>query len=200
MKIPSIDEADRLLLDAETSNPGEWIGHSRNVARAAGIIAALCGLDADAAYIFGLLHDIGRKFGVIQVRHTVDGYGYLKELGYDDAAKICISHGFPTKNHECIIGKNDLNASEMEFVKNELQFMEYDDYDRLIHLCDLVSYPGGFVLLEKRLVDIGLRKGLCDSLLEFWKSAFECKKYFEEKMDLSIYDVLPGVRDNTFSF
>ena len=35
------------------------------------------------------------------------------------------------------------------FVKNAV----YDDYDRLVQLCDALALPSGFCLLEKRFVD-----------------------------------------------
>lgn len=38
------------------------------------------------------------------------------------------------------------------FVKNAV----YDDYDRLVQLCDSLALPSGFCLLEKRFVDVAL--------------------------------------------
>ena len=40
MTIPSLDQAQELLADAEMRNPGPWVAHSINVARAAELIAA----------------------------------------------------------------------------------------------------------------------------------------------------------------
>lgn len=39
---PSIEEANRLLEEAEGCNPGPWGAHSRCVAECAGQIAAAC--------------------------------------------------------------------------------------------------------------------------------------------------------------
>lgn len=56
-------------------------------------IASACGdMDVEKAYILGLLHDIGRKFGVRHLGHVYDGYVYMKSLGYDEVAKICLTH------------------------------------------------------------------------------------------------------------
>jgi HD superfamily phosphodiesterase len=73
MKIPTLDVAERLLKEAETRNPGPWVAHSKNVALAAKCIAEHSNLDAEAAYIMGLLHDIGRREGITKMRHTLDG-------------------------------------------------------------------------------------------------------------------------------
>jgi len=51
------DEAERLVREAAVMNRGPWVEHSRNVARAAELIArAGPGLDPDRAYVFGCLH------------------------------------------------------------------------------------------------------------------------------------------------
>ena len=52
--------AEDSLVWAGQQNPGKWIEHSRYVALACKNIAAQCeNMDADRAYCFGLLHDIG---------------------------------------------------------------------------------------------------------------------------------------------
>ncbi len=72
------------------------------------------------------------------------------------------------------------------------------DYDRLIRLCDYFAVPTGFCLIEKRLVDMALRGGLNEYSIPRWESTFQTKRYFEEKMGVSVYDVLPNVKENTF--
>ena len=75
--IPTRIEAERLLREAEKDNPGPWGNHSRITAHCAEKIAGLCdGLYAEKAYVLGLLHDIGRKFGVRHLGHVSDGYTY----------------------------------------------------------------------------------------------------------------------------
>ncbi|MCD7817813.1 MAG: HDOD domain-containing protein [Lachnospiraceae bacterium] len=58
-------------------NPGPWGAHSRTVAHCARCIAKQTGMDADKAYIVGLLHDIGRRFGKRHLGHVIDGYRYI---------------------------------------------------------------------------------------------------------------------------
>ena len=64
--LPTKEEAEKLLAEAEKCNPGPWGNHSRVAAHCAEKIARECdGLDADKAYILGLLHDIGRKYQTV---------------------------------------------------------------------------------------------------------------------------------------
>lgn len=43
---------------------------------------------AEQAYLFGLLHDIGRYAGVSSERHLIDGYRYCMERGWEKAAHL----------------------------------------------------------------------------------------------------------------
>ena len=52
---PSRSEAESLLYEAETCNPGTWGDHSRTAAHCAACIARHCGLDPEKAYVLGLL-------------------------------------------------------------------------------------------------------------------------------------------------
>lgn len=87
--LPTREEAIELVRDGLLCNPGHWGKHCFTAAHCAGEIAGACGdLDAEKAYILGLLHDIGRKFGVRNLGHVSDGYTYMKSLGYDEAARV----------------------------------------------------------------------------------------------------------------
>jgi HD superfamily phosphodiesterase len=99
INIPSLQEAEKILKEAEELNPGPWGNHCRFAAECAGRIAKHCeGLDYETAYILGLLHDIGRRFGVSHFGHVVDGYRYMLQLGFYDAARICLTHSFQYQN------------------------------------------------------------------------------------------------------
>lgn len=203
MLIPGIEEAEALLVDAGQRNPGPWTAHSRNVADAARRIASrLSGLDPDAAYVLGLLHDMGRREGVTGMRHVVDGYRYLSGLGYEDAARISMTHSFANGDYREIFGEWDCDAEELAWIRTYLESVEYDDYDRLIQLCDALAMAEGFVLMEKRLLDVAVRYGSEVGVSAFsirkWRKKFEIRADFERRMGCTIYSVLPGVVENTF--
>lgn len=196
--IPTLEEASRMLEEAGILNPGLWVSHSKYVAEGAKLIAESCNLDGEKAYILGLLHDIGRRYGITGLRHSIDGYKFCSDLGYDLSARISLTHNFPAKDIRYTLGKWDCSEEEYNFIKSFIEDVEYDDYDKLIQLCDALALPEGFTLMEKRLIDIALRHGVNEYAVYEWKGNFELKKYFEDLMGKSIYSILPRVVENTF--
>jgi hypothetical protein len=198
-KIPTLEEAARLMNEAESRNPGPWVPHSIFTAQAAKLIASLHpALDPSLAYRLAYLHDIGRREGVSDMRHTLDGYHYLKNQGYDDAAQICLTHSFPIQNIHAGAGQWDCSPKELEFAEETLSRLEYTAYDRLVQLCDALALPSGFCLIEIRLVDVALRHGFNGCTIEKWKAYFKIQQEFEQVIGQSIYAVLPGIVNNTF--
>lgn len=201
LKIPTLEEAERLMHEAECKNPGPWVQHSVNVAQAARLIAAQHPtLDADSAYTLGLLHDIGRREGVTDLRHVLDGYTFLKDAGFEDAAQICLTHSFPIQDIRVGSGQWDCSPVEYAFIEGYLASISYTDYDRLIQLCDSLALPSGFCLMEKRLVDVALRRGINDYTVDKWKAFLSIQQAFEQAIGQSIYALLPGVVGGTFGF
>ena len=190
--------AQKALEEAYAANPGPWADHSRYVALACQNIASRCPhLDMDEAYLYGLLHDIGRHAGVTSERHLIDGYRYCMERGWTKAAQICISHAFMIQDIASSIGVFDMPEEDKDFMDQFVKRAVYDDYDRLVQLCDALALPTGFCLLEKRFVDVAIRYGLYPYTLERWKKVLEIKDYFESIIGTSIYDWLPGVAENS---
>ena len=190
MKAPNTVLAETLLNEAEKLNPGAWADHNRTTGICAKTIAAACGMDKDSAYALGLLHDIGRRYGDMDMRHIWSGYTYMMELGYEASARICLTHSFPYKNIAAYNGENDCKADESKFIQDFITKTEYDDYDRLIQLCDALAYPNGPAYIEKRLVDVVIRKGFNDYTLPKWKAFMELKQYFDTKAKTDIYKLL----------
>ena len=82
MKIPSISEAEKMLEEAAKLNPGPWIDHNKTAGFCARTIAEKCAsINPDAAYVMGLLHDIGRREGIMDMRHIYTGYLFMSSLG-----------------------------------------------------------------------------------------------------------------------
>jgi len=144
------------------------------VAQAAEAIARRCaGLDHQMAYILGCLHDIGRRVGVTGMRHVIDGYRYLISLGFDETARICLTHSYPIKVAASGFGGWDGSEAELQFVQDYLDRIEYTPYDRLIQLCDSLALPNGFCLIEKRLIDVVMRYGFNQYAIPKWEAIFE---------------------------
>lgn len=191
MKIPNREEARRLLFEGETLNPGAWVAHSLHTAEAAECIAKNCsGMDSEIAYSLGCIHDIGRRYGFSYIKHIFDGYAFLNELNYPDAARISLTHSFPDKNIGSYVGERDCSQEDLSFLKNYLDQTEFTLYDKLIQLCDHLALPAGYCLIEQRLVDVTLRYGFNEFTLEKWRTIFNLKQEFEMLIGRSVYDCL----------
>ena len=190
--------AEAALKAAELSNPGPWADHARFVALACRNIAERCPhLDGETACIYGLLHDIGRHAGVSSERHLIDGYRFCKARGWEKAAQICITHAFMIPDIDTAIGVFDMPDEDKTFMGEFVANAIYDDYDRLVQLCDALALPSGFCLLEKRFVDVAIRYGTQPVLAQRWKVTLDIKTHFERIMGCSIYDCLPGALENS---
>lgn len=196
--------AEALLESGVAKNPGPWREHSYAVARAAEKIARAVNenakantsahdnspalLNPDFAYTCGLLHDIGRQMGYTYMAHVYDGYHFLKNLGYDQLAKICLTHSFNLNIIEDYIGKIDITDEQYEELKSLLSATEYDDYDRLIQLLDSTCSADGKQNMEERMNDVKKRYGYYPE--GKWNKNFELKAYFEKMMGRDLYEVI----------
>jgi len=192
--LPTIEQAEQLLLDAERSNPGPWGNHSRIAAHCARSIACRCeALDPEKAYILGLLHDIGRKFGVRHLGHVSDGYRYMMELGYDEAARVCMTHSFCDGTTNDYVGKFDTTPEELALIETSLKAIPLDEYDKLIQLCDAIAGSDRIMDIEDRMNDVKRRYGGYSP--KKWDFNLQLKKYFEDRMGMSLYT---AVKKDTF--
>lgn len=187
--LPTRDQAEALLKEAEQCNPGPWGSHSRTAAYCAERIARECdGLNPDKAYILGLLHDIGRRFGARHLGHVSDGYSYMMSLGYDEAARVCLTHSFHNQTTDGYIGKFDTTDEELQMIQEALQTIVPDEYDRLIRLCDSLAGAEGVLDIEVRMNDVKQRYGSYPQ--EKWDSNIALKTHFEEQTGTDIYTLL----------
>jgi len=196
---PTREEAEKLLVWAGKQNPGVWEDHSRVVARVAETIAGKCGLDTEKAYILGLLHDIGRYAGVRRLFHVYAGYKLLMNKGYDEAATICISHSFPLQDLNEYFGANDCTPEETEVINTHLLSMTFNEYDKLIQLCDSMGASGGVTLMQVRWIDVIRRYGFAELTLPKLDALTELKAHFDKLCGMNIYDLFyDEIRDVSF--
>ena len=190
--LPTMDEALHELKLAEKLNPGPWVMHSMNVGIAARNIAEkVSRLNPEKAYIVGLLHDIGRRVGIVDIpTHVYEGYRYCLGKGWDEAARICMTHSYLRMQDEF---SHEPDSEQEKAIKAYIMNCQADDYDQLSQLCDSLAVDYGFVILEKRFVDVTRRYGIMEGYIKGWEIAFSIKEYFEKEMGCSVYDVLPDV-------
>ena len=187
-RYPDRKEAERILAEAEQCNPGPWGDHSRTAALCAERIAAACGMCPEKAYVLGLLHDIGRRFGKRHLGHVSDGYSYMMKLGYPDAARICLTHSFNDMRLESYAGNFDTTEEETGLIRRGLRETAPDDYDRLIQLCDSIAGAGYVMDIVDRMNDVKRRYGGYDQ--GKWDKNLELKACFEKRMNRNLYEAV----------
>ncbi|MBE5820070.1 MAG: HD domain-containing protein [Clostridiales bacterium] len=169
-----------------------WIRHSICVGNSAGKIAEALNLDVDKAKCLGYIHDIGKYRGKFSM-HSIEGYNYIKELGYDDEyANICLTHSYLNNDIYCTAGEVPEDIPfRTEFIKNH----EYTIYEKIVNLCDLMCTDVNLTL-EKRLIDIFTRRGTNENTNYHIKEAQKLKKYFDNMLGYNVYKLFPDVLDN----
>ena len=140
------------------------------------------------------MHDIGRRFGKRHLGHVSDGYSYMISLGYDDAARVCLTHSFNGRTIDDYVGNFDTSEEETNLIRTKLQEASFDDYDRLIQLCDAISGADGVMDMIERMNDVKKRYGAYSP--EKWNTNLALKKYFEQKMGKDLYE---AVEKDTFN-
>ena len=188
--LPTKETAEKELQLAGELNPGPWTKHSINVGIAARNIAEkVPGMDAEKAYIVGVLHDIGRRVGIVDIpTHVYEGYKYCMEKGWDEVARICMTHSYPLMQEEFTY---ELRTEAEREIKKYIEGCQADEYDMLIQLCDALATDYGFVIVEKRFVDVALRHGIREYTTTRWRAYMELKQYFDALCGCDIYSLLP---------
>ena len=84
-----------------------------------------------------------------------------------------------------------MNCSDSELAEVNAFLAEtvYDDYDRLIQLCDCLATAQGVCLLEQRMVGVVSRHGFKDLTVKKWGAYFALKDYFDRMCGLNIYEL-----------
>ena len=201
MKLSSKEALNMLEeLDKDSKNK-YWIEHSICVGNSSGKIAQALyekGYDVniDKAKTLGYIHDIG-KYSNNTHGHVMRGYNFLKEKGYDDEyCNICLTHSFLNNDILCTAGGvpniND-NLLLADFIKNH----KYTIEEKIINLCDLMCPQGGKVYtIDKRLIDIMIRKGAYSNTQYHIKETYKLKEYFDNLLGFNLYNLFPEIKDN----
>ena len=201
MRLTSKDARNLLEEERKKSNDDRWIEHCLCVGDSAGRIAKALNekgynVDIYKTITLGYLHDIGKYNGESH-GHVMRGYEYLKERGYDDEyCNICLTHSYLNNDIVCTAGgvpnPND-NPFLTDFIKNH----EYTIEEKLINLCDLMCPQGNEVFtIDKRLIDIMIRRGAYSNTQYHIKETYKLKEYFDSLLGYNLYDLFPEIKEN----
>lgn len=192
MKLTSEQARDMLeQAKGKTSHDG-WIYHSICVGNTASIIADALNLDKEKAKALGYIHDIGKLVGDFN-DHVMNGYNYLKELGYDEEYyNICLTHAYLNNDYTCTgAGIPKDIPFRTEFIKNH----EYTIYEKIINLCDLMC-TNVVNTVDKRLIDIITRRGAHSNTQYHVKETYKLKNFFDDLLGYNVYDLFPEIKEN----
>lgn len=197
MKLTSKEAKNILEKARDNFEDQRWINHSICVGNTAGRIAdALADkgidIDVDKTITLGYIHDIGKMVGPSS-GHVMRGYEYMKEQGYDDEyCNICLTHSYLNNDINCTAGgiPDDI-PFRTEFIKNH----EYTIEEKIINLCDLMCTTKTFTI-DKRLIDIMIRRGAYSNTQYHVKETYKLKEYFDNLLGYNLYDLFPEVKNN----
>lgn len=201
MKLTSIEARKLLEIERLKVKDDRWIEHCICVGDSAGKIAKALdkkgiNIDVDKTITLGYIHDIG-KYNSESHGHVMRGYEYLKEKGYDeDYYNICLTHSYLNNDIVCTAGEvpnPEDNKFLTEFIKNH----EYTIEEKLINLCDLMCPQGGKVYtIDKRLIDIMIRRGAYSNTQYHIKETYKLKEYFDSLLGYNLYNLFSEIKDN----
>jgi len=178
-----------------------WIDHCVSVGNTAGKIAGALkdksyNIDVDKTIALGYVHDIG-KYTDKTHKHDIKGYEYLIGKGYDeDYCNICLTHSYLNNDITCTAGGVP-DITENPFLTNFVKNHEYTIEEKIINLCDLMCPPGGKVFtVDKRLIDLILRREAHSNTQYHVKETYKLKEYFDDLLGYNLYDLFPEIKDN----
>ena len=196
-KITDKEALDLLLQDIKdkkdlTKPENKWILHSIYVGLAARRIAHELNLNESFALTIGYLHDIGRRIN--HFNHPIEGYFYLKKLGYDDIARYSLTHSFLNNDITKTVGTGPKDKESYAFINNYLQTINKDVFDNIVHLCDLMCLETGFTTIEKRILDVMTRKGVSENSYSHYMDLMDFKNWLEITMKKDLYSLFPEIK------
>ena len=179
----------------------KWIEHCICVGNTAGKIAEALNVkgykvDVDKTISIGYIHDIGKYSGQSH-GHVMRGYEFLKEKGFDeDYCNICLTHSYLNNDIICTAGGVP-NPNENPFLTDFIKNHEYTIEEKIINLCDLMCPPGGRIFtIDKRLIDIMIRRGAHTNTQYHINETYKLKAYFDNLLSYNLYDLFPSIKEN----
>lgn len=201
MKITSKEAKELLEIERQKAKDDRWITHCLSVGDSAGRIAKALNdkgysVDVDKTITLGYLHDIGKYNGESH-GHVMRGYEYLKSKGYDDEyANICLTHSYLNNDIVCTAGGVP-NPDDNPFLANFIKEHEYTIEEKLINLCDLMCPQANKVFtIDKRLIDIMIRRGAYSNTQYHIKETYKLKEYFDDLLGYNLYNLFPEIKGN----
>lgn len=153
-----------------TINTSSWLTHSLYEAKAAQKLAEILVLDAEKAGILALLHDYGRKF-THDFSHVTRGFEALIDEGWVEEARATITHSFINAGRctNCDPAEEGFyidesgnpkwkEGTEKDDVTEVLEHLQYDDYDIILNIADLMATDRGITSPYDRVQDVATRK------------------------------------------
>lgn len=201
MKITSKEAKQLIEFYRKKTESDMWIDHCLCVGDSAGKIANALNekgynVDIDKVITLGYLHDIGKYNGESH-GHVMRGYNYLKDKGYDEEyCDICLTPSYLNNDIICTAGgvpnPRD-NLFLTEFIKNH----NYTIEEKIINICDLMCPQGGKIYtIDKRLIDIMIRRGTYSNTQYHIKETYKLKAYFDNLLGYNLYDLFPEIKEN----
>ena len=201
MKITSKEAKQLIEFYRKKTESDMWTDHCLCVGDSAGKIANALNekgynVDIDKVITLGYLHDIGKYNGESH-GHVMRGYNYLKDKGYDEEyCDICLTHSYLNNDIICTAGgvpnPRD-NLFLTEFIKNH----NYTIEEKIINICDLMCPQGGKIYtIDKRLIDIMIRRGTYSNTQYHIKETYKLKAYFDNLLGYNLYDLFPEIKEN----
>ena len=160
------------------------------------VAANISGMDAEKAYVLGLLHDCGRikDEKAENVFHGLVGYKYMMQKSQPEIARISLTHSFYEKDFN--LETYPQNKDDLLFCKDLLKNLEYNDYDLLIQLSDMTNDVGRNCTIEYRFDSISKRyKVPFEKLQPIIDKMNQIKYYFDKKANNNIYKFIENIND-----
>ncbi len=152
-------------------------------------------MNPELCYVMGLLHDCGRiKDEKAENRHHGwVGHQLMISKGWDDVARICITHNFYEKEFD--IKNYPIINDDVIACQKFLSQIKFNDYDYLMQLTDVLNDMGTDCTIEYRFASLAKRYPINKIQMEHFSNIIESRRsYFNFKCGCDIYNLL-GIKE-----